>query len=710
MTMKTTSNTDQRDIQNRLDEESFKREAYHSEMFDTMIHNSPVGMYIWEGSSFSYVNKQLCELTGYTEEEFLSGGATLPDLIHPDDLQIVQDRVNARIQGHAEASRYRVRVSKKDGTLRHAEVHASKTVQNGKTVAYGTIIDVTEQVTAEIQLQENQEQFQSLFYNNPDAIFKFDLDGQFIDVNPGCAELIGYSVEKLLEMSFAPLVVSEDLPTAFNHFQLAAEGASSRYELSVMRADGKRRNLEVTNFPMKQHRKITGVYGIAKDITEKIKHQKLMEEMVYFDSLTKLPNRKLFEDRLNQVLNLSKMSDNPVAVLFLDLDRFKFINDSLGHHSGDEFLKMVAQRLLMGIRKTDTVGRFAGDEFAILMPDVQEEEAVSLAKRLNAALAEPFKVNGHSLSVSASIGIAFNYAQGESVDSLIKKADMAMYYTKKLGKNNYTVYTTELDQESAFKLTIEKGLKSAIQNDEFVLHYQPIMDLKTGKVSSMEALIRWHHPELGLVPPDRFIPVSEESGYIVPIGEWVFRTACLQNKAWQTEGYQPFKISVNVSTIQLQQPNFVQIIKEILEETGLAANWVELEVTESILMEDTEMMKKRFKNLKALGVSIAIDDFGTGYTSLSYLREFEFDRVKIDRSFIGDINNDLNGKAITSTIIALAHKLNMGVIAEGIEDDTQLSFLSDERCDEGQGYLFSRPMPAEQLQLLLSSQEPDGEQ
>lgn len=699
--MKTTSNNDRSDIPSRLDDETFKREAYHREMFDTMIQNSPVGMYILEGSSFSYVNKQLCKLTGCTEEELIGGGVAMPDLIHPDDLHIVQASVSERIQGRAEEARYRVRVRMKDGTLKHVEVHASKMVRNGKTVTYGTVIDVTEQVTAEIQLQENQERFESLFYNNPDAIFKFDLEGKFIDVNPGCTELIGYSAEKLLEMSFAPLIVSEDLLTAFNNFQLAAEGTPSRYELSVMRADGQRRNLEVTAFPMKQRGEITGVYGIAKDITEKIEHQKLMEEMVYFDSLTKLPNRKLFEDRLNQVLNLSKMDDNPVAVLFIDLDRFKFINDSLGHHTGDQFLKIVAQRLQEGIGNTDTVGRFAGDEFAILLPDAKEEEAVLLAKRLNAALAEPFEVDGHSLSVSASIGIAFNSMPGESVDSLIKKADTAMYFTKKLGKNNYTIYTAELDQESAFKLSIEKGLKSAIQNNEFVLHYQPIMDLKTGKVSSMEALIRWHHPELGLVPPDRFIPVSEESGHIVPIGEWVLRTACAQNKAWQIAGYGPFKISVNVSTIQLQHPNFVRTVGAILEESGLEAKWVELEVTESILMEDTETLKRCFKNLKSLGLSIAIDDFGTGYTSLSYLREFEFDRVKIDRSFIGDISNDLNGKAITSTIIALAHKLNMGVIAEGIEDDTQLSYLSDELCDEGQGFYFSRPLPAELQQLTL---------
>ena len=692
-------------IKNR--KEPIPQAPYPQEMFQTMIENSPAAMYISEDFSFTYVNKQLCELNGYTKEELLSGKVAFSDLVHPDDFHIVQSSVKERVHGAAKEDRYRVRFHRKDGALQYVEVHASKMVQNGRTLTYGTVIDVTAQVTAQIQLQENQERFESLFYNNPDAIFKFDLEGNFIDVNPGCTELVGYSTEQLLEMSFTPIVVPEDLPIAFHHFQLAAQGISTRYEVNVMALDGQQRSLEVIAFPMKQRGEITGVYGIAKDVTEKIEHQKLMEDMVYFDPLTKLPNRKLFEDRLTQVLNLSKTNEHPVAVLFLDVDRFKFINDSLGHHAGDEFLKIVAQRLQGQVRQTDTVGRFAGDEFAILLPEANEMEATSLARRFNAALAEPFNINGHSLSVSASIGIAFNSSLQESVDSLIKKADTAMYYTKKYGKNNYTVYNTDLDQESAFKLIVEKGLKSAIQNDEFTLHYQPIIDLKSGKTSSMEALIRWHHPELGFVPPDRFIPIAEESGYIVPIGDWVLRTACRQNKAWQTAGYGPFRISINVSTIQLQQPNFAQTAAAILAETGLDAKWVELEVTETLLMEDTKTMRNCLRNLKALGVSIAIDDFGTGYTSLSYLREFEFDRVKIDRSFIADINNDLNGKAITSTIITLAHKLNIGVVAEGIEDAAQLSFLKEERCDEGQGYFFCRPMPAELQQHTHFLQKSD---
>lgn len=276
-----------------------------------------------------------------------------------------------------------------------------------------------------------------------------------------------------------------------------------------------------------------------------------------------------------------------------------------------------------------------------------------------------------------------------------------MYYTKKHERNSYTVYSKELEVEAAYKLTIEKDLKAAIKNLEFLLYYQPIVDLNNGELRAMEALIRWNHPNLGFISPDQFIPIAEESGQIIPIGNWVLHAACSQNKAWQDLGHPPFKVCVNVSTIQLRHPSFVETVSMVLKETGLEAKWLELEVTESVLIEDTKLLKENLMKLKAIGISMAIDDFGTGCTSLSYLRQFSFDHVKIDRSFIEDVKQNLNGMAIASTIISLAHKLNIGVIAEGIEEDEQLTFLKKEGCDEGQGYYFSRPLPAESLKLPI---------
>ncbi|WP_019415190.1 bifunctional diguanylate cyclase/phosphodiesterase [Paenisporosarcina sp. TG20] len=674
-------------------EKTQKDASFYKEMFEVMIRNSPVSVYMIENWNFTYVNKNFCSLVGYTEEEIFAG--RINNLIHPEDLFLVQGRNT----GEETDARYRVRINKKDGDIIHVEIHSTKLVRNGKKVLFGTVFDVTKEVTANILLKESQERFKSLFYNNPDAIFTFDLEGDFTDANPGCEVLSGYSKDELIDMSFTPLIVSEDLATTLNYFVEATQGIANSYEITITRKDGKRRNLEISSFPMKHTGKIVGTYGIAKDITEKYENRKLMEELVFYDSLTKLPNRKLFEDRLKQVFIISETNKNQPTVLFLDLDRFKFINDSLGHHLGDEFLKTVSKRLTNNVGETDTVGRFGGDEFAILLPNTDRNETILIAQKLNHALAQPFDVMGHSLSITASIGIAVSNGAGESVDGLIKKADTAMYYTKEFGKNSYTFYSAELDQKTAYKLTIEKDLKNAINNNEFVLYYQPIIDLKTRELTGMEALIRWNHPELGLVPPDNFIPISEESGEIIPIGKWVLYTACSQNKAWQHLGIPPFKICVNISVIQLQQSNIVQTVKSILDDTGLDSQWLELEITESILLEDTKTLKENLLNLKALGISMSIDDFGTGYTSLSYLRQFSFDRVKIDRSFIGDIGNDSHAKAITSTIISLAQKLSMGVIAEGIEGETQLSYLQAENCDQGQGYYFSRPLPADQHEL-----------
>ncbi|TWT00531.1 EAL domain-containing protein [Planomicrobium sp. CPCC 101079] len=693
--MKIIDNNEAAFIKNSLTESLEMDNSFYREMFDVMIQNASVSMYILENEGFSYINDHFCNLIGYTRNELLNKKMTISSLFHPDDFPAVQERIRKKIENLETSSRYRARVYKKDGELIHVEIHSTKTVRLGKTVLFGTLIDVTGEVAAALKLKESEERFKSLFYNNPDAIFKIDLQGNFIDANPGCVELTGYSTDELLGMPFAPLIAEEDLEEAFAYFERAAYGEANIHDITLIRKNGSRRNIEITKFPMKLEGETIGVYGIAKDITEKVEHQKLMEELVFFDSLTKLPNRKLFEDRLMQVLKQTETNENSAAVLFLDLDRFKFINDSLGHHLGDEFLKTVSKRLVESVSKTDTVSRFAGDEFAILLPNSGQQEAISLAMSLNKTMSEPFDIMGHSLTVSASIGIAFSAGTGETVDSLIKKADTAMYYTKKYGKNNYTVYSEELDQKTAYKLILERDLKSAIINQELTLHYQPIVDLKTEEVRAMEALIRWNHPELGMVPPDNFIPISEESGQIVAIGKWVLYKACAQNKAWQDFGFPPIKICVNISTIQLQHPNFVQTVQRVLEDTGLEAKWLELEVTESILMEETKTLKDSLIQLKALGISLSIDDFGTGYTSLSYLRQFSFDRVKIDRSFVSDIAGDLNGKAITSTIISLAHKLGMQVIAEGIEEEVQLSFLKEENCDEGQGYYFSRPLPAE---------------
>ncbi|EMF45534.1 diguanylate cyclase/phosphodiesterase (GGDEF & EAL domains) with PAS/PAC sensor(s) [Planococcus halocryophilus Or1] len=406
------------------------KDTLYKEMFELMIQNAAVSMYILENWTYSYVNDHFCKLTGYTKEELFIENITTDKLIHPDDVSIVRESVSRRIENRESDARYRVRVVKKDGSLIHVEIHARKAMVDEQVVTFGTVFDVTEEVKANLQLKENQERFKSLFDNNPDAVFTFDLEGIFTNANPGCEDLSGYTSDELLEMSFIPLIVPEDLASTLYYFEEAIQGNTNRYEIAIIRRDGERRDLEVTCFPMNLEGEIIGAYGIAKDITDRNAHRKLLEDLAFYDSLTKLPNRKLFEDRLCQVFKNSDPSKNQPAVLFLDLDRFKFINDSLGHHIGDEFLKIVSERLLQNVCHTDTVGRFAGDEFAILLPISHPKQAIALAEKLNQALAEPFEVMGHSLTVSASIGIAFCSGSDESVNGLIKKADTAMYYTK----------------------------------------------------------------------------------------------------------------------------------------------------------------------------------------------------------------------------------------------------------------------------------------
>jgi diguanylate cyclase (GGDEF)-like protein/PAS domain S-box-containing protein len=673
--------------------------VFNREMFKAMVENAPIAIYILEDESLAYTNPHFTKLVGYEKHALVSGKVTFFDIIHPEDLPFTKDLLTKRLAGEAVLNRYRIRMLHKDGHQLHVEIHAALVEVQGKVAVMGSVIDVTEEITAQLLLQENQERFQSLFYHNPDAIFMLDKSGQFIDINPASKQLSGYSINELLEMHFMPLFSETDLLKAIDSFEQALNGIPNSYEIPLIRKDGVTRFVHISAFPMKISGEITGVYGIVKDITERLEYHKQIEQLAFYDSLTGLPNRPFFEERLKEALEISRENNQITAILFLDLDRFKLINDSLGHHFGDEFLKIISKRLLDNLRKSDTVARFAGDEFTILIPDTDEAQVVKLAERINKALTEAYNIDGHSFSISASIGIALSNAGDETAEELLRRADAAMYHAKRLGKNTYKLYSKELEADIEFKLTIERDLKTAIVNKEFTLYYQPIVQLSTGVITGMEALIRWNHPRLGLLPPDRFIPISEECGLSVSIGNWVLLTACTQNKLWQTQGHTPFKISVNISTIQLQHHEFVPIVEAILTRTGLEPQWLELEVTESTLMEETDQLKKNLANLRKLGVSIAIDDFGTGYTSLNYLRQYTFDSIKIDRSFIQDINDELNGKAIISSIITLSHKLNMRVIAEGIENETQAAYLKAEGSDQGQGYYFSRPLPAQQLKL-----------
>ncbi|MGO9755772.1 MAG: putative bifunctional diguanylate cyclase/phosphodiesterase, partial [Roseiarcus sp.] len=446
----------------------------------------------------------------------------------------------------------------------------------------------------------------------------------------------------------------------------------------------------------------TRIAGIAIE-------RKMAEDRIHFmanhDALTGLPNRTLLEDRLSQAVLHARRYDRWVTVLFVDLDNFKFVNDSLGHNAGDELLKIVASRMVKCVRATDTVVRLGGDEFVVLLVDQPKNTDIASAtlQQLRTAIAETVHLGGHDVRVTGSLGIANYPNDGTDADALLANADAAMYRAKETGRDNFQFYTPELNTKVHEKFLLQEELRNALARSEFFLVYQPQVDLRTGRVFAVEALIRWRHPTLGVISPVRFIPMAEESGQIVPIGDWVLHEACRQNKAWQDAGLPPVTICVNVSARQFRERSLVKGVVSALRESGLEARSLELELTESLIMQDVDQAVATMKELQRLGVQLSIDDFGTGYSSLAALKTFPVARLKIDKSFIDDLESNENDRAVASAVILLGQKLNLRVIAEGVETDEQVAFLRANNCDEMQGYHFSKPIPPHEIAKLLGA-------
>jgi diguanylate cyclase (GGDEF)-like protein len=451
---------------------------------------------------------------------------------------------------------------------------------------------------------------------------------------------------------------------------------------------------------------ILGMSMIASLLEDEREASELASEEVshlaYTDALTGLPNRPLFMDHLILALAQASRSNQRVAVFFLDLDRFKDINDSLGHSTGDVLLKSVAERIRHCVREGDTVARFGGDEFTLLIPKIDNiEDAAKIAQKIHETLKIPFVIADRELFITASVGISVYPADGLDPETLVRNADTAMYRAKDSGRDSYQLYAPAMNAQAVERLALENMLRRAIENEELVLFYQPLVDAESKAVVGFEALIRWQHPELGLLSPAHFIGAAELSGLIVPIGSWVLKTACKQTKLWHKRIDSDLKVSVNLSARQFQQPNLIEEISNVLEETGLRPGALELEITESNAMQNAELTIHTLREIKALGVRIAMDDFGTGYSSLNYLKRFPIDTLKLDRSFIREVTTDATDAAIVNAVIAMAHSLNLKVVAEGVETEDQLEALRKQKCDRIQGYLFSKPLPVDQLEAYL---------
>jgi diguanylate cyclase (GGDEF)-like protein/PAS domain S-box-containing protein len=527
-------------------------------------------------------------------------------------------------------------------------------------------------------------------------------------INPAFERITGYAVEEAIGKSLLFLIGDDLHQPGVAEFNAATlEKREGQAIFRSYKKDGTLFWSDLYIAPVKDgDGELTHFVVSHYDITEMKRYEAELEFQTNQDTLTGLANRNLLRDRLSQEIAYADRYGHPVWVVFVDLDHFKFINDTLGHKAGDTLLKTVSERLQSAVRETDTVARLGGDEFVLVLPERTEESmAMRVIQRIKDSVVMPFTIEDYEFFITSSIGIAVYPADGKDPETLMKHADIAMYRAKEIGRNNSQFYTPTMNERALERLHMEGDLRAALEQDQFELHYQPQVDLRTGKIIGVEALIRWNHPEFGMIAPSRFITLAEETGLIVPIGAWVIRTACAQNKAWQRAGHGKLKIAVNLSARQFAQHDLVELIGFALAETKLEPQYLEIELTESMVMADVERAIEILRKLNELGIQISIDDFGTGYSSLSYLKRFPIDVLKVDQSFVRDITIDPDDAAIVASIISLAHSLRLQVVAEGVETAEQLDYLRDNDCDVMQGYHFSRPLSADALRSMLEERK-----
>jgi diguanylate cyclase (GGDEF)-like protein/PAS domain S-box-containing protein len=552
-------------------------------------------------------------------------------------------------------------------------------------------------------LHGNDEAFRALVQHLQDIITVHDTQGITLYESPSTSRLLGYPPGAMVGRIPFDSIHPKDVARTREAFAKLLKGEPPKIpvEFRFRHAKGHWIYLEALGNNLLDHPGIRGVVITSRDVSERKKAEKRNQYLLQHDGLTGLPNRLLMQDRLHQAITQARRGGGVVALMFIDLDRFKTVNDSFGRVIGDALLKQVAQRLRSCLRDTDTVARLGGDEFTIMLPDAGNVQVVGeVAQRILSELARPFE---QEMYVSASIGISVFPRDGSDPDQLVKHADRAMNSAKDSGRNTYRYFTEDLNQEVHEKVMLESGLRRAIKGGELRLFYQPKIDLATQRVIGAESLARWQHPSLGLISAAKFIPVAEESGLIVELGEWVLRAACEQLRAWQKEGF-ALPVAVNVSARQFHHGNLADLVMAVTADSHVDPRLIEIELTESAIMQDTQASISTLECLKSYGISIAIDDFGTGYSSLSYLKRLPLDMLKIDRSFVHDITTDSNDEAIVRAIIGLARSLGKKVIAEGVEQDTQLSFLNAYGCNFGQGYLFGRPTSPEVFADLVRKQ------
>ena len=650
------------------------------------------------------VNDRLCSIAGLAAEDMRQ--MTLLQLIHPADQASASGKISALMAGELEAVTLEQRFQRSSGSIVWVALTLSvvRQIAGEDLHAVAVVQDITKRKRSEALLTASEERFRDVVDAAGEYIWETDAEWRIVFISNQIERVMGYSPAELIghqTMEFLP----EDEAIRVEHLFRNRKNRAAPFnaiELQALNSAGERVWQQMSGVPVLDDLgQIIGYRGASLNINDRKLAEQKIEQLATKDSLTGLPNRLLLNDRLEQAIANAQRKEEMLALMFIDLDRFKTINDSLGHHVGDMLLKSVADRLNGCVRRGDTLARLGGDEFIIALYNLKAiDDVTQIARKILSTVSHPCQIEGHMLSSGCSIGIGIYPSDGADVQTLMRNADTAMYHAKEKGRNNYQFFSPEMNTRAVERLHLENELRLAVQNQQFTLEYQPQIDMRTNEITGAEALIRWVHPRTGeRVPPARFISVAEDTGLIVPIGEWVLRTACAQAKAWQRVGHPDLRMTVNVSVGQFRgNVSLVETLERVLSETGLAAQHLELEMTESLLFQNIEENLKLLNRIGDMGVRISIDDFGTGYSSLSYLKQLPVDTIKIDGSFVRDIVTDESDAAIIAAIIAMARRLKLGVIAEGVETLEQLNALRELQCDEYQGFYFSKALPAEEFE------------
>ncbi len=659
----------------------------------------------------TFVNDAECRNLGYSREELI--GMNISQFIDAKDFKKISQVIAGVVNTGIPVLAYNLEIIRKDGTKAFNETSISLIKDSdGKPIGLrGIARDVTESRAMEEKIRESEEKYRTILEELEVWYFETDLTGKISFCNDIFAKGLGCLKEGLIGgnlRNFGRPENTDIIYKTFHQIQETDEPVKNVFH-EFRTPDGSGTAfVEFSIFPRRDSKgKVSGFRGIGHDITERKRAEDRIKYLATHDVLTDLPNRLMFSHLLNHAIQAAQRYGRQLAVLFVDLDRFKIINDTLGHEAGDQLLQCVATRLKQTLRAVDVVARLGGDEFVILIEEINDlEQVATVARNVLSTAMKPMTIMGEECRVTASIGISTYPKDAENEQSLMKNADIAMYFAKGEGKNNYQFYSKDIKAQSIERLLIETNLRMALERKEFSLHYQAKLDFKTGVITGVEALLRWQNPSLGSVPPLQLIPVAEETGLIVPIGRWVLRTACAQNVAWQRQGLPPICMAVNLSLRQLTDPALIEDIKTALKDSGMEPNLLELEITESMVMHNPERMIKVLSKIKNLGVRLAIDDFGTGYSSLSQLKHFPVDTIKVDRSFIRNIPDNSEDKAIAEAIIVMGKTLGLTVVAEGVETQEQMNFLQGHTCDEMQGFYFSKPVIPDQFADLLRAHTP----